>query len=496
MGGDVGERAEANYLPVLVVHQAGVLAVAPVGPRVTVNVREDLQHQLAAQIGDHVDAPAAGGVAQPLAAPAGVFPDHTEVVVAQLLEAVVGDQRCARSVPRQIQVDVVQVGLAGIALVPVAAVDAHAVPAAGRRQREREPVGGAAHQGEEGARQGRIELLGCQHAFQQQVGVVAHLVQVVAGGGHQQAHRLTARRLVAVRLGALGNAFQAAHGGDADGLVEVQRRIGAARVQLPQQGPPPRRGDPHRAARRRQRPFHRRQSRGRLAQSVEQGLQGGTAWRGEGLQVGVPGFDGAFLEAQQEQQGLRQGAPAALIGGHDIEQAQSEIDGGHAPADGARPYPRHHRCGLPFVEAGGARPFADQHDAPPGQCPTGAAAGEGDCLVGQAHGIAEPVHQTHVATQPFARCTALRRRPRDRGVAYRSHHALACRPAAPHSGRGRNGNARCSAKAPSSAARTASSSSPATVSGAVRQGPKPTLIVASELSSTVEWLMLADPVAS
>ena len=397
-----------------------------------VNVGEDLQHQLAAQVGNHVDASAAGSVGYPLAAPAGEYPRHAEVVVTQLLEPVLRRQVRAGSVARQIQLGAVEVGRAGIAIEPVPVVDAQAVAAAPRRQIEGEAVGGAAHQGAEGTRQGRVELLGRQHPFQQQVGVVAHLVQVVAGGRHQQAHHLAPRRRVAERLGTLGKPLQAAHGRDADGLVEVQRSVGAARVQLPQQGLPPGGRDPHRSARRRH-PLRRRQSRDRLAYGAEQGFQGGAFRRLQRLQVRVPGLDRPLLQAQQEGQGGRQGTTtAALLDSQDIEQPQSEIDGGGALSDRSRSHPRHHRGGFRFVEAGGAGPLADQHDAAARQHLAGCAAGPGERLVNQPHRGTEPLHQPLVAAQALPRRRTLLRRRRHRRIARGGRHPLPL----PRTGRG------------------------------------------------------------
>ena len=311
-------------------------------------------------------------------------------------------------------------------------VDAQAVAAAARRQIEAEAVGGAAHQGTEGARQGRVELLGRQHPFQQQVGVVAHLVQVVAGGGHQQAHHLAARRRIAVRLGTLGKALQAAHGRDADGLVEIQRSVGAARVQLPQQGLPPCGRDSHRSARRRH-PLRRSQSRGGLADGTKQGLQGGAVRRVERLQVGVAGLDRPLLQAQHEGQGGRQGAAtAALLGSQNVEQPQSEVDGGGTRSDRSRPHPRHHRGGFGFVEAGGVGPLADQHEAAAWQGLADCAAGQGECLVNQPHRGAEPLHQPLVAAQALPTRRTLLRRRRHRRIAHGGLQA----PSLPRIGRG------------------------------------------------------------
>ena len=265
MGGDVGEGAEPDHLAMLVVDQSGMLAVSPPGARVAVDVGEDLQRQLAAQVGNDVDAPAAGGVLEPLPASAGVQPHHAVVVVAQFAERVPRGQRLPRPAGPQLHLVVMDVGLAGVAVVGRAAVDPHQVAPAPRRQVEREPVRGAAGDVGEGTRQRGVELLGGEHALQEQVGVVAHLVQVVAGGGDQQAHHLAAGAGVAMPLGALREPFQAAHRRGADRSVEVERRVGAARVQLAQERLPAGGGDPHRAARHRQLLLGRYKAKRRLA---------------------------------------------------------------------------------------------------------------------------------------------------------------------------------------------------------------------------------------
>ena len=185
MGGDIRECAQTDDLTVLVVHQARMLAVSPVGAGMSVDVREDLQHQLAAQVGDHVDATAAFGVRHPFAAAAGILACDAEVVVAQLVESITGGQGRSGRRASEIQVHVVQVRLARKAMVAAAAVDPQPVPAAAAREIEAEAVRCTLHQVHKRPCQRRRELLGSEHALQQQVGVIAHLVQIVSGGRDQ-----------------------------------------------------------------------------------------------------------------------------------------------------------------------------------------------------------------------------------------------------------------------------------------------------------------------
>ena len=295
-----------------------------------VDVGKDLQCQLAAQVGYDVDPPAGGGVPQPLAAAAGMHARHAVVVVAEVVEPVLGRGRRARCRPRQFQLAVADIGFAGVAVVVVAAVDAQQVAPA-PRQVEREPVRCAAGDVGEGARQRGAELLGREHAHQEQVGVVAYLVQVMAGGGDQQAHHLPPRVGVAMPLGALREALQAAHRRRADG--EVERRVGAARVQPAQERLPAGGGDAHRTAWRRQFLVGRNESPRRLAQHTVERLQGGALPRVDRLHVRVAGLDGTLLEAQDDTQPVprRRGA-AVLLRGNLVEQPQPEVDGRHPAA--------------------------------------------------------------------------------------------------------------------------------------------------------------------
>ena len=206
-----------------------------------VDVGKDLQCQLAAQFGYDVDPPAGGGVPQPLAAAAGMHARHAVVVVAESVEPVLGRGRRVRSRPPQFQLVVADIGFAGVAVVVVAAVDAQQVAPA-PRQVEREPVRCAAGDVGEGARQRGAELLGREHALQEQVGVVAYLVQVMAGGGDQQAHHLPPRVGVAMPLGALREALQ------------MQTRAAPGTPAAPQPRPPHRQPPPPAARSNRRRP--------------------------------------------------------------------------------------------------------------------------------------------------------------------------------------------------------------------------------------------------
>ena len=267
--------------------------------------------------------PAAGGILLPLAAAAGVDPHHAVVVVAQLVEGVLCRRRLPRRCAPQLHFVMADIRFTGVAVVLLAAVDAQQVAPAPRRQVEREPVRGAAGDVGEGARQRRVELLGREHALQQQVGVVAHVVQVMAGRGDEQPYYLAAAAGVAVPLGALREALQAAHRRGADAGVEVERRIGTAGIQLVQERLPPGGGDPHRAARRRQLPVGRHESTRRLAQRAVQCLQGSALPCIRRLHVRVAGLDGTLLEPQNECQRLPRRAGGALLRCRQVEQPQT-----------------------------------------------------------------------------------------------------------------------------------------------------------------------------
>ena len=390
-----------------------------------VDVGKDLQCQLAAQVGYDVDPPAGGGVPQPLAAAAGMHARHAVVVVAESVEPVLGRGRRVRSRPPQFQLVVADIGFAGVTVVVIAAVDAQQVAPAPRRQVEREPVRGAAHDVGEGARQRGGELLGGEHALQEQVGVVAYLVQVMAGGGDQQAHHRTPRVGVAMPLGALREALQAAHRRRADGGVEVERRVGAARVRAAQERLPAGGGDAHRTARRRQFLVRRREAERRLAQRAIQRFDGGALPRIDHLHMRVAGLDGALFQAQDQTQPLphRRGA-AVLFRGRLVEQPQPEIDGWHPRPDRSLPHPRQHRGLSLFEQEGGAGQLADQHDAPRSRGGAAAALVRHQQVVGQAYRIAEPLHEPRIALQPFARRRTVRRRGRHRLGAHGNRQPL------------------------------------------------------------------------
>ena len=416
MGGDVGEGGEADHFAMLVVDQSRVLAVSPPGARVAVDVGKDLQRKLPAQVGNDVDASAAGGIFLPLAAAAGMHPLHAVIVVTQLVEPVYPGQRLIGCRAAQFHFVVADVRFAGVAVVRLAAVDAQQVAPAPRRQVEREVVRGAAGDVGEGTRQRRVELLGGEHALQEQVGVVAHVVQVVAGRGDQQAHHRAAGGGVAVPLGALREAFQAAHRRAADGGVEVERRVGAAGIQLAQKRLPAGRGDAHRAARRRQFLVRWYETARRFPQRAVQRIQGSALPVVERLDVRVAGLDGALLQAQDQPERIARGAVGVLLGGRQVEQPQPEIEGRHAVAHRTLSDPREHGDVVLFMEEGCPRRFADQHDAPVGRRRGGTAAVvRQQQVVGQADGIGKPLHEPRIALQPFTR-----RRAAGRG----SHHRL------------------------------------------------------------------------
>ena len=145
-------------------------------------------------------------------------------------------------------------------------------------------------------------------------------------------------------LGALREALQAAHRRRADGGVEVERRVGAARVQPAQERLPAGGGDAHRTARRRQFLVGRYESQRRLAQHTVARLQGGALPCVDRLHMRIAGLDGTLFEAQDETQPLprRRGA-AVPLRGHLVEQPQPEVDGRHPVPDrsptGPRPVP-------------------------------------------------------------------------------------------------------------------------------------------------------------
>ena len=395
------------------------------GARMAVDVGKDLQCQLAAQVGYDVDPPACGGVPQPLAAAAGMHARHAVVVVAKSVEPVLGRGRRVRSRPPQFQLVVADIGFAGVAVVVIAAVDAQQVAPAPRRQVEREPVRGAADDVGEGARQRGAELLGGEHALQEQVGVVAYLVQVMAGRGDQQAHHRAPRVGVAMPLGALREALQAAHRRRADGGVEVERRVGAARVQPAQERLPAGAGDAHRTARRRQFLVGRYESQRRLAQHTVERFQGGALPCVDRLHMRVAGLDGTLFEAQDETQPLprRRGA-AVPLRGHLVEQPQPEVDGRHPVPDRSLPDPGQHRGLSLFEQEGGAGQLADQHDAPRRRGGAAAALVRHQQVVGQAYRIAEPLHEPRIALHPFARRRTVRRRGRQRLGAHGNRQPL------------------------------------------------------------------------
>ena len=127
------------------------------------------------------------------------------------------------------------------------------------------------------------------------------------------------------------------------------------------------------------------------------------------LHVRVAGLDGALFKAQDQPQRLPRRAGGVLLRRHQIEQPQPEIDGRHPRPDRPFPDPCQHRRRPQFEDEGRARQLADQHHAP--RRPGGAAAirlGH-EQLVGKAHGTGEPLHETRITLQPFARRRTVRR---------------------------------------------------------------------------------------
>ena len=241
--------------------------------------------------------------------------------------------------------------------------------------------------------------------------MVAYLVQVMAGGGDQQAHHRTPRVSVAMPLGALREALQTAHRRRADGGVEVERRVGAARVQAAQERLPAGGGDAHRTARRRQFLVGRYESERRLAQHTVERLQGGALPRVDRLHVRVAGLDGTLFEAQDDTQPVprRRGAAVLLRG----PPGRTAAARGRWSAPGPRPVPaRPAPAPRPlslFEQEGGAGELADQHHAPWSRGGAAAALVRHQQVVGQAYRIAEPLHQPCIALQPFARRRTVRR---------------------------------------------------------------------------------------
>ena len=216
-------------------------------------------------------------------------------------------------------------------------------------------------------------------------------------------------------LGALREALQAAHRRRADGGVEVERRVGAARVQAAQERLPAAGGDTHRTARRRQFLVGRYESERRLAQHTMERLQGGALPRVDCLDVRVAGLDGTLFKPQNQTQRLACATGArVLLRGDPVEQPQTEIDGRHPSAHRALSDPSQHDGLALFEQKAGARQLADQHDAPRHRGGAATAVVCHEQVMGQPYGFAEPLHQPGIALQPLTRRRTVRRSGRHR----------------------------------------------------------------------------------